>query len=122
MNKCQKKAELRHRRQRSVRGTVKGTQERPRLCVFRSNDHIYCQLIDDTTGSTLLALSTLNKEIRDLVAGKKPVEQAKILGVEVAKRCAEKKIEMVAFDRNGFIYHGRIQAVADGAREGGLNF
>lgn len=122
MNKCQKKTELRLRRQKSVRGTVKGTQDRPRLCVFRSNDHMYCQLIDDTTGTTIVSLSTLHKQVKDLISGKKPVEQAKILGIEVAKLCAEKKIDKVAFDRNGFIYHGRIEAVADGAREGGLNF
>lgn len=122
MNICQKKTALRLRRQKSVRRTLRGTPERPRLCVFRSNNQMYCQIIDDTTGTTLLALSTLHKSVKDLVAGKKPVEQAKILGNEVAKLCAEKKIEKVAFDRNGFIFHGRIQAVAEGAREGGLNF
>ena len=122
MNICQKKTALRLRRQKSVRRTLRGTPERPRLCVFRSNNQMYCQIIDDTTGTTLLALSTLHKSVKDLVAGKKPVEQAKILGNEVAKLCVEKKIEKVAFDRNGFIFHGRIQAVAEGAREGGLNF
>ncbi len=122
MNICQKKTALRLRRQKSVRRTLRGTPERPRLSVFRSNNQMYCQVIDDTTGTTLLALSTLHKSVKDLVAGKKPVEQAKILGSEVAKLCAEKKIEKVAFDRNGFIFHGRIEAVAEGAREGGLNF
>ena len=122
MNKCIKKAELRRRRQKSVRKDLRGTAERPRLSVFRSNHQMYCQLIDDSTGSTLLALSTLHKSIKDLVSGKKPVEQAKILGSEFAKLCAEKSIDKVAFDRNGFIYHGRVQAVADGAREGGLKF
>ena len=121
-NICQKKAELRLRRQKSVRRTVRGTSERPRLCVFRSNNQMYCQVIDDTTGTTLLALSTLHKQVKDLIAGKKPVEQAKILGSEIAKLCVEKKIDKVSFDRNGFIYHGRIEAVAEGAREGGLNF
>ena len=122
MNKCIKKAELRRRRQKSVRRDLRGTSERPRLSVFRSNNQMYCQLIDDSTGTTLLALSTLHKSVKDLIAGKKPVEQAKILGAEFAKLCAEKSIDKVAFDRNGFIYHGRVQAVADGAREGGLNF
>ena len=122
MNICQKKTALRLRRQKSVRRTLRGTPERPRLCVFRSNNQMYCQVIDDTTGTTLLALSTLHKNVKDLVAGKKPVEQAKILGNEVAKLCVVKKIEKVAFDRNGFIFHGRIEAVAEGAREGGLNF
>ena len=121
-NICQKKAELRLRRQKSVRRTVRGTSERPRLCVFRSNNQMYCQVIDDTTGTTRLALSTLHKQVKDLIAGKKPVEQAKILGSEIAKLCVEKKIDKVSFDRNGFIYHGRIEAVAEGAREGGLNF
>ena len=119
-NKCQKKAALRLRRQRSIRHTLRGTAERPRLCVFRSNSHMYCQLIDDNAGATLCALSTLHQSVKALVDGKKPVEQAKILGAEFAKLCAEKSIKQVAFDRNGFIYHGRIQAVADGAREGGL--
>ena len=121
-NVCQKKAELRSRRQRSLRRTLRGTAERPRLCVFRSNNHMYCQIIDDTTGSTLCALSTLHTDVKDLIAGKKPVEQAKMLGAEMAKVCASKSISKVAFDRNGFIYHGRIQAVAEGAREGGLDF
>jgi large subunit ribosomal protein L18 len=83
---------------------------------------MYCQIINDETGTTLLALSTLHKQVKELTAGKKPLEQAKILGNEVAKLCAEKKIDKVAFDRNGFIFHGRIEAVAQGAREGGLNF
>lgn len=121
-NICQKKAELRLRRQRSIRRTLRGTSERPRLSVFRSNSHMYCQIIDDTTGRTLCALSTLHKSVKPLIEGKKPVEQAKILGNELAKVCKEKSIVKVAFDRNGFIYHGRVQAVADGAREGGLDF
>ena len=119
---CKEKKEHRLRRQKSVRVRVRGTAERPRLYVFRSTNHMYCQLIDDTTGNTVLALSTLNAGVKELVAGKKPVEQANILGKELAKLCAEKSIDKVAFDRNGFIYHGRIEAVAAGAREGGLNF
>ena len=121
-NICKKKQELRLRRQKSVRGRVRGTADRPRLSVFRSNNHMYCQIIDDTNGTTLVALSTLNSNVKAMVAGKKPVEQANILGKELAKLCAEKSIDKVAFDRNGFIYHGRIEAVAAGAREGGLNF
>lgn len=119
---CQKKQELRRRRQKSVRIRVRGTSDRPRLSVFRSNSHMYCQLIDDTNGTTLVALSTLNADVKALVAGKKPVEQAKLLGQEFAKLCIGKEIRKVAFDRNGFIYHGRIEAVATGAREGGLEF
>ncbi len=121
-NICKKKQELRLRRQKSVRGHVRGTSDRPRLSVFRSNNHMYCQIIDDTNGTTLVALSTLNSNVKAMVAGKKPVEQANILGKELAKLCAEKSISKVAFDRNGFIYHGRIEAVAAGAREGGLDF
>ena len=119
---CKKKRELRERRQKSVRLRVRGTEERPRLCVFRSNNHMYCQIIDDSQGATLVALSTLHANVKALVAGKKPVEQAKLLGQELAKVCLEKDIKKVAFDRNGFIYHGRIEAVAAGAREGGMEF
>lgn len=117
---CKKKKELRLRRQKSVRRRVRGTAERPRLCVFRSNNHMYCQLIDDNAGCTLAALSTLSKGVKELVDGKKPVEQAFILGREFAKLCAEKSIVNVAFDRNGFTYHGRVEAVSKGAREDGL--
>ncbi len=117
---CKEKQALRLRRQKSVRSRVRGTADRPRLCVFRSNSQMYCQLIDDTTGSTILALSTLSKGVKELISGKKPVEQAFILGRELAKLCADKSIDKVAFDRNGFTYHGRIEAVAKGAREGDL--
>lgn len=119
---CKKKQELRLRRQRAVRARVRGTSDRPRLCVFKSSNHVYCQIIDDTNGTTLVALSTLNGAVKDLIAGKKPVEQAKILGQELAKLCVGKEIKKVAFDRNGFIYHGRVEAVAAGARDGGLEF
>lgn len=117
-----KKTALRVRRQKSVRLKVRGNSDRPRLSIFRSGRHMYCQVIDDVTGTTLCALSTLNSQVKALIDGKKPVEQAKILGVEMAKACLEKSISKVAFDRNGFIFHGRVAAVADGAREGGLTF
>ncbi len=117
-----KKTELRARRQKSVRLTVRGSNDRPRLSIFRSGRHMYCQVIDDVSGTTLCALSTLSKSVKGLIEGKKPVEQAKILGVEMAKVCKDKSISKVAFDRNGFIFHGRVAAVADGAREGGLDF
>jgi len=116
------KLALRLRRQKSVRRRVRGTSLRPRLCVFRSDKHIYCQIIDDTAGVTLCTLSTLSKDIKSLVSGKKPVEQARILGSELAKVCLSKSVDKVCFDRNGFIYHGRVAAVAAGAREGGLSF
>ena len=117
-----KKTALRVRRQKSVRLKVRGNSDRPRLSIFRSGRHMYCQVIDDVTGTTLCALSTLNSQVKALIDGKKPIEQAKILGVEMAKACLEKSISKVAFDRNGFIFHGRVAAVADGAREGGLTF
>lgn len=120
--KSEVKTALRIRRQKSVRRRVRGSEERPRLCVFRSGRHMYCQVINDVTGTTLCALSTLSSSVKAQIEGKKPVEQAKILGLEMAKACREKSIEKVAFDRNGFIFHGRIAAVADGAREGGLDF
>lgn len=100
-----------------IRKTVKGTDERPRLVVFRSSSHMYAQVVNDVTGSTLASASSLNSE------GKlKGVELAKQVGMAVAKAALTKNIKNVVFDRNGFIYHGRIKALADGAREGGLNF
>ncbi len=100
-----------------IRKTVNGTAERPRLCVFRSAKHVYAQVIDDVTGNTLVTASSL-----DIKTDKSGKELAKLVGAEVAKRSAVKGIKLVVFDRNGFIYHGRVQALADGAREGGLNF
>lgn len=120
--KTSKRVLGRKRRQTAVRKRIKGSPERPRLSVFRSTRHIYAQVIDDTTGSTLASLSTLNAELKGEVAGKKKREQAKGLGAAIAKLCQEKEIDKVVFDRNGFSFHGRIQAVADGAREAGLVF
>lgn len=119
---CQKKQELRKRRQKSVRRKVRGTELRPRLCIFRSGRHMYVQVIDDVKGETILAVSTLSKAVTESIKGLKPVDQAKLLGSEVAKLCIEKSIKEVCFDRNGFIYHGRVAAVAQGAREAGLLF
>lgn len=100
-----------------IRKTVKGTSERPRLCVFRSNKHIYAQIINDEQGQTLVASSSLK-------AGEKakPVDMAKKIGQAVAKAAIAKNIKDVVFDRNGYIYHGQVKSLADGAREGGLNF
>ena len=100
-----------------IRKTVKGTAERPRLCVFRSAKHMYASVIDDVTGNTLAAASSL-----DLKGDQSGKELAKAVGSEIAKKALSKGIKMVVFDRNGFIYHGRVQSLADGAREGGLNF
>jgi large subunit ribosomal protein L18 len=115
-----KKQELRIRRKHSIRKKVEGSVERPRLSVYRSLNHIYAQVIDDVSGKTLAAASTLSPELKDGKGKKK--ELAKEVGKLVAKKCQDAKIEAVVFDRNGFMYHGRIAAVADGAREGGLKF
>lgn len=105
------------RRHRRVRKKVFGTPERPRLAVFRSNRHIYAQLIDDFEGRTLAAASTLKD-----ADGGDPKAQAKAVGTALAERAKTAGVNQVAFDRGGFKYHGRVQAVADGAREGGLEF
>ena len=115
-----KKKNLRQRRKHSIRKKVDGSVERPRLSVYRSLNHIYAQVIDDATGKTLASASTLSPELKD-GKGKKR-ELAKEVGKLVAKKCQAAQIAAVVFDRNGFNYHGRIAAVAEGAREGGLKF
>jgi len=112
----------RHRRQARVRRTVQGTDERPRLCVFRSGKHIYAQVISDQTGRTLASASTVARGVREQVKRSATLEAAKQVGAHIARLCQERAIRAVVFDRNGFIYHGRISALADGAREGGLKF
>jgi large subunit ribosomal protein L18 len=110
----------RKRRKQRVRKRVRGTDARPRVCVFRSNRHIYAQVISDEQGTTLAAASTLAADLA--AAKKKRLEAAKEVGLTLARICKEKNITQVVFDRNGFLFHGRVKAVADGAREGGLNF
>ena len=112
----------RKRRHERVRKKVSGTPERPRLNVYRSLEHIYAQVIDDTTGNTLVAASTVDKELRAQVASLKKSEQAKAVGKAVAERAVAKGIKEVVFDRGGYPYHGRVKALADGSREGGLAF
>jgi large subunit ribosomal protein L18 len=113
----------RAKKQVRIRKRVVGTTIRPRLTVFRSGRHGYAQIIDDTTGKTLVATSTLSKDVRsDLAAIKNPTERYKQLGVITAKRALEKNITTVVFDRSGYLYHGRVKALAEGAREGGLKF
>ena len=109
-------------RHRRIRKKISGTSLRPRLAVFRSARHIYAQAIDDGAGSTLAASSTLTiqKSLKKTYTGNK--EAAKAVGADVAKKLIEKSISTVVFDRGGFVYHGRVQALADGAREAGLNF
>lgn len=105
-----------------VRQKIGGTAERPRFDVYRSNMHIYVQVIDDVAGKTLAAASTVEKEIGKMVEGKSKTEAAKIVGAEAAKRALAAGITEVVFDRGGYIYTGRVAAVADGAREAGLKF
>jgi large subunit ribosomal protein L18 len=105
-----------------VRKTVKGTDECPRLCVFRSAVHIYAQIINDQTGNTLASVSTLTSSLKESVKGLKKTAQAQEVGKALAQLAKEKGIEEVVFDRNGFLYHGRVKALSDGAREAGLRF
>lgn len=116
-----KKLDGRGRRKLRVRKKLFGTAERPRLSVYRSTKHIYAQVIDDETGATMASASTVAKDLRGDIAGKK-CERAKAVGSALAKACQEKGIAAVIFDRNGYRYHGRVKAIADGAREGGLKF
>lgn len=113
---------LRLRRHFRVRKRVSGTQERPRLSVFRSNIHIYAQIIDDVTKRTLAAASTVDKSFAGALAGQTKTDKAKAVGKLVAERAKEAGVEKVVFDRGGFRYHGRVQALADAAREAGLSF
>jgi len=116
------KVESRAKRKKSIRRTVHGTTERPRLTVFRSAGHMYAQIIDDSTRKTLVAASTLEETLRDQVKGLKKKDRAKKVGAALAQKCLALKIEKVVFDRNGYKYHGRVKMLADGAREAGLKF
>jgi len=110
-------------RQQRVRKRVRGTNARPRLCVYRSGKHIYVQVISDESGQTLTAVSSLSVELRPTLQQKTAtVAAAKEVGTLVARRCQEKGIVQVVFDRNGFLYHGRVRALAEAAREAGLQF
>ena len=112
----------RQRRKMRVRKKVVGSAERPRLCVFKSNKHMYAQVIDDDEGRTLASASTKSPELRDEVAKLDKSAAAKRVGELVGQRCLEKEIKKVVFDRNGFLYKGRVCAMADGARKSGLEF
>lgn len=116
------RAESRKRRQARVRRKVTGTADRPRLCVFRSSKHIYAQLIDDTQSVTVASASTQVISLADGLAYTGNVEAAKAVGEKIARTAIEKGVKTVVFDRNGFVYHGRVKAVADAAREAGLDF
>ena len=118
--KTSNKLVVRFKRKRRIRGSLEGTTERPRLAVFRSNRHISVQVIDDTKGETLVSATTLEAELKDKVGGS--VEGAKAIGGLIAKRALAKNVSQVVFDRSGYLYHGRVKALADAAREGGLKF
>lgn len=113
---------VRANKHRRLRNHLSGTAERPRLAVFRSNNHMYAQIIDDTVGNTLVSASTLEKEIKAELEKTNNVDAAAYLGTVIAKRAIEKGIKEVVFDRGGFIYQGKVAALADAAREAGLEF
>ena len=120
---CKKsRQEIRVKKHNRMRNHLNGTTERPRLAVFRSNNHMYAQIIDDTVGNTLVSASTLEKEVKAELEKTNNVDAAAYLGTVIAKRALEKGIKTVVFDRGGFIYQGKVAALADAAREAGLEF
>jgi len=116
------KQEGREKRKKRIRKKITGTTERPRLSVFRSAKHIYAQVIDDSSAKALLCVSTLTKDVKSGIGDAKKTDAAKVVGKALAVACKAKGIDKVVFDRNGFLYHGRIKALADAAREAGLSF
>ena len=122
MIKKESRSEIRVKKHMRVRNRLSGTAERPRLAVFRSNNHMYAQFIDDTVGNTLVAASTAEKAVKAELEKTNDVAAAAYVGKVIAERALEKGIKAVIFDRGGFVYHGKIQALADAAREAGLEF
>ena len=116
------RAKVRAKKHRRIRNHLSGTAATPRLAVFRSNNHMYAQIIDDTVGHTLVAASTAEKAVKAELEKTNDVAAAAYVGTVIAKRALEKGIKEVVFDRGGFIYHGKVQALADAAREAGLEF
>jgi large subunit ribosomal protein L18 len=112
----------RARRKLRIRTKISGNTERPRLSVFRSGRHVYAQVVNDADGKTLAAASTLSRDLKSTLESDNKTDAAKKVGALIAKICLEKKIDKVVFDRNGYLYHGRIKALADAAREAGLKF
>ncbi len=117
-----RRRESRLGRHERIRKHLAGTAQRPRLCVFRSHAHIYCQIVDDDRGATLVGASSLSAEVAPLRAGRKKLDLSREVGKLIAARARAKGIELVSFDRGGYLYHGRVKALAEGAREGGLKF
>jgi large subunit ribosomal protein L18 len=123
MGKTNPRVVARMKRKLRIRKSISGTPDRPRLCVFRSSKHIYAQVIDDTKGYTIASASTLDEELRSQGdTQKRKIEKAIEVGKLIAKKAKENGITKVVFDRNGYLYHGRVKAVSDGARENGLEF
>ena len=122
MVRKESRAKVRLNKHRRLRNRISGTPERPRLAVFRSNNHMYAQIIDDTAGNTLVSASTLQKEVKAELEKTNNVDAAAQVGTVIAKKALEKGITTVVFDRGGYIYHGKVQALADAAREAGLTF
>ena len=122
MVRKESRQEVRVKKHKRIRNRFSGTAQRPRLAVFRSNNHMYAQIIDDTARNTLVSASTLEKEISAELEKTNNVEAAAYIGTVIAKRALEKGIKQVVFDRGGFLYHGKIAALADAAREAGLEF
>ncbi|MBR5177398.1 MAG: 50S ribosomal protein L18 [Lachnospiraceae bacterium] len=122
MFKKESRTKIREKKHMKVRNRFSGTAERPRLAVFRSNEHMYAQIIDDTVGNTLVAASTVEKDVKAELEHTNTVEAASYLGTVIAKRALDKGIKAVVFDRGGFIYQGKVQALAEAAREAGLEF
>jgi large subunit ribosomal protein L18 len=122
MFKKESRTKIREKKHMKVRNRFSGTAERPRLAVFRSNEHMYVQIIDDTVGNTLVAASTVEKDVKAELEHTNTVEAASYLGTVIAKRALDKGIKTVVFDRGGFIYQGKVQALAEAAREAGLEF
>ena len=118
----QEKEVARKRRKSRVSAKVRGTPERPRLCVFKSSRHIYAQVIDDSLGHTLMAASTQSPEFQGKDWGKNKIEAAQRVGVLIAEKALARQIQKIVFDRNGFLYHGRVKALAEAARKKGLDF
>ena len=122
MDKAKAKRKARNKRHKRVRGKIFGTSERPRLCVYRSNAGIYAQIIDDTLGKTLVSASTVDKEMRNEIKGSKNMKTSARVGELVAKRAIKANINSVVFDRGGRLFHGRVKALADAVRSGGVKF
>ena len=121
-NKKLKPTKYRRLKREGLRGLIKGTLERPRLSVYRSNENIYAQIIDDTTSSTLVSCSTLDRDIKMDIKSGRTCDASRLMGQKLAKLSLKQNINKIVFDRGPYLYHGRIKALADGAREGGLQF